>query len=91
MEIFSSPLGDVELTAERERHIFQFHPEVKKFRKQFAKTLSKPDTTRRSRHDPKVFILYLLIKKHYLAIVIKVNQRNFILTAYITSKIANQT
>ena len=88
MERFDSVIGVVELTDEREQHIFQFHPEVKTLRKHFAKTLAEPNFTRRSRFDPKVFIFYrVLPQSKYLALAVKTNQRNFILTAYTTSKI----
>ena len=88
MERFGSVLGMVDLTEERERHIFVFHPEVKALRKHLAVTLAKPDAMRRSRFDPKVLILYhALTQKKYLAVAVKTNQRNFILTAYLTDKI----
>lgn len=88
MEQFDSVLGTIELTDERKRHIFQFHPEVKALRTQFSNTLSQPDFMRRSRFDPKVFIFYrALPQKKYLAIAVKTDQRNFILTAYLTNKI----
>ena len=85
---FDSVLGVVDLTDEREQHIFTFHPEVKALRKHFTTTLSQPDIMRRSRFDPKVLILYrTLPPKKYLAIAVKTNRRNFILTAYLTDKI----
>ena len=88
MERFDSIFGLVELTQEREKHIFTFHPEVRHQRKYFSLTLAKPKIIRRSRFDPKVFIFYRsLPRKKYLAIVVKTNKRNFILTAYITNKI----
>lgn len=88
MERFDSVVGPVELTGERKRHIVQFHPEVKASLKHFNNTLSQPDFMRRSRFDPKVFILYrALPHKKYLAIAVKTNKRNFVLTAYLTNKI----
>lgn len=88
MERFSSALGVIELTNEREAHIFQFHPEVKIFRRHFPATLAEPDVMRRSRFDSKVLIFYrALPQKKYLAITVKTNHRNFILTAYLTIKI----
>ena len=88
MERFASPFGTVELTAEREKHIFLFHPEVRKERKHFPSTLAEPEVIRRSRFDPKVFILYrAIVQGKYLAIVVKTNHRNFILTAYLTRNI----
>ena len=88
MERFDSALGTVELTDEREQHIFAFHPEVKATRKYFAITLSEANVMRRSRFDPKVFIVYRALSQNkYLAIAVKTNRRNFILTAYLTNKI----
>jgi len=91
MERFPTPFGTTELTDERERHIFKFHPDVRLYRKRFAKTLAKPDIIRRSKHDSSVLILYQGISKEkYLAIVTKTNHRNFIITAYLTYKIQHQ-
>ena len=91
MERFDSVFGSVELTSEREKHIFMFHPEVRSQRKYFSLTLAEPAVIRRSRFDPKARILYrMLSQKKYLAIVVKTNQRNFILTAYLTNKIQHQ-
>lgn len=88
MERFSSQFGEVELTDEREFHIWQFHPDVRSYRKYFAEVITKPELIRRSKYDQQVFILSKLIDKNkHLAIVIKTNKRNFILTAYLTSKI----
>ncbi len=87
MERFLSQFGEVDLTDEREQHIFTFHPEARKHKTHFAKTLAEPDAVRRSKHDPRVFILYRAVGKASLAIVVKTNQRNFILTAYLTDKI----
>ena len=84
---FSSPFGEVELTDERKRHIFHFHPEVKKYRGYLVKVLAKPETIRASKYDPAVRIIYHKINvRKYLAVVIKINQRNFVLTAYLTTK-----
>ncbi len=84
---FDSPLGPVELTDERFSHIVEFHPEVKKFKKYFPEILSGPKLIRPSKSDKKVFILYGSInKKRKLAIVVKTGARNFVLTAYTTSK-----
>lgn len=91
MERFHSPLGTVELTSERETHIFTFHPDVRLYRKRFAKCLAVPAIMRRSKFDEKAFILYgLLSANKYLAIVVKTNRRNFILTAYRTDRIQHQ-
>ena len=91
MERFDSVFGPVELTDEREKHIFIFHPEVQNQRKYFTITLAEPEVIRRSRFDQKAFILYRAVsKKKFLAVIVKTNQRNFILTAYLTTKIQHQ-
>lgn len=88
MRIFESQFGKVELTMERMKHIFQFHPEVKAYKKLFSKTLKHPNFTKKSKHDEKVIICYQrLVKNKFLAVVVKTNSRNFILTVYLTSKI----
>lgn len=88
MERFRSQFGLVTLTAERKYHIFQFHPEVRRHQKHFAKIISNPEVTRRSIHDLFVLIFYRRVsRKNYLAIVIKTNKHNFVLTAYLTNKI----
>lgn len=88
MQKFGSTFGTLELTDERRAHILTFHPEVKQYYKYFAKALLRPEIIRRSKSDPQVLILYYKIpRKKYLAIVIKINARKFILTAYLASKI----
>ena len=87
MKRFPSPFGQVELTDERLQHILEFHPEIKKFQKLFSKVLADPKFIRRSKFDSKAYILYRPIASNkHLAIVIKTNKRNFILTAYLTNK-----
>lgn len=86
MEHFDSPFGPVELTDERLSHILQFHPEIKKFQKYFSGTLANPDLIKPSKSDSQAFILYKTSGKQSLAVVIKTNSRNFVLTAYLTSK-----
>lgn len=89
MHRFDSSLGMVELTDERERHIVEFHPEVKAFRKHFSATLNASASVRTSKFDKEVKIFYQLLPSNnkYLAIVVETNRRNFILTAYLTHKI----
>lgn len=87
MERFLSQFGEVELTDERETHIFQFHPDVRPYKNYFASAIDKPELIRRSKYDPQAMLLYKPVGKKYLVIVIKINERNFILTAYLTDKI----
>ncbi len=84
-------LGEIELTDERWRHILIYHPDVRRFRTQIAETLAAPETVRRSAYDPEVFIFYRrVVRSKYLAVVVKTNKRNFILTAYLTERIQHQ-
>ena len=88
MKSYKSSFGNIELTDERLRHILEFHPEVKAFQKYFAITLKNPGIIKYSISDPKVRIFYRKITTNkFLAIVVKTNSRNFILTAYITAKL----
>ena len=88
MKLFRSSFGNVELTEERLSHILQFHPEIKNYQKLFSKICAFPDLLRKSKYDSKVIILYKYSGKNkLLALVIKTNARNFILTAYLTNKI----
>ena len=88
MKLFQSSFGNVELTEERLSHILQFHPEIKNYQKLFSKICTSPDFIRKSKYDSRVMILYKYSGKNkFLAVVIKINARNFILTAYLTNKI----
>lgn len=88
METFDSPFGRIELTDERWSHIITFHPEVHLYHKYLDLTLVSPDFVQRSKLDPAVKICYHFItRSRYFAVVVKTNQRNFILTAYITTKV----
>jgi len=92
MESFRCQFGEVELTDERETHIFQFHPDIRPYRKYFASALEKPEFIRRSKYDPLVLLLYKPVsKRKNLVIVIKTNKRNFVLTAYLTDKIPRKS
>jgi len=89
---FQSKIGRViELTQERQKHIFEFHPDVNPYFSRIEQVLEAPSEIRSSRHNPEVLLFYKYfadIKSgKYLAVVVKTNQRNFILTCYLTDKI----
>ncbi|MBI2355931.1 MAG: hypothetical protein HYV13_01840 [Candidatus Doudnabacteria bacterium] len=85
MELFDSPFGPVELTSERWSHIVNFHPELRTLKPSIKLVLENPELIRPSKTDPKAFILYREISHNkHLAAVVKINRRNFILTAYLT-------
>lgn len=85
---FSSPYGIVTLTDERKAHIFAFHPDVARCLSYFSETLANPDITSVSVHDSTVIICYRFLsrRKKYLAIVVKLSQHPFVLTAYLAKK-----
>lgn len=81
----------VELTPERRKHILQFHPDLKPYLDQIKLVLESPEIIKRSLDDPRVLIFYryfdTILSGKYIAVVVKTNQRNFILTSYLTSHI----
>lgn len=91
MRSYKSSFGKIDLTTERLQHILEFHPEIRTVEKYFVITLQNPDLIKSSKSDPQVYLFYKKISKNkFLAIVVKISIRNFILTAYITNKL-NQT
>ena len=90
--LFKSKIGKlIELTAERKSHIFEFHPDIKPHFSKIQQVLQDPDEIRKSQHDPEALLFYkhfVEIKKgKYLTVVVKVNERSFVLTCYLTNKI----
>ena len=85
---YETSFGTIELTEERKDHILRFHPEVSGVLNEFERTLQLPDSIIRSQYDPEVRIWYRYLPQHkkLLAIVVKMNTRHFILTAYLTKK-----
>lgn len=81
----------VELTPERKLHILIEHPELEAHFEKIKQVLSKPDEIRISKTDPNVLLFYKFFAKIknglYIAVVVNINQRNFILTAYMTDRI----
>ena len=93
MTIFYSPIfGEAELTAERKGHVLKAHPELKAHLKKLYNVLSDPDQIRRSRFDENVLLFYKFFASikdgKYINVTVKIGQeRNFILTSYITDRI----
>ena len=88
MRSYGSSFGKIKLTEERLQHILEFHPEVKKEYKCFGLALRNPDVIKTSKSDLHVHIFYKKIATNkFLAIVAKINSRNFVLTAYTTNKL----
>ena len=80
------------LTRERLSHITE-HPEISLIEDPVATTVLSPDAVVRSRTDETISLLYkfyenLTIGDKYCCVVIKyAEQRNFIVTAYMTDRI----
>ncbi len=87
MRKFQSPYGILVLTAERMRHIVEFHPEIRVYVRYFASVLKDPELIVQSVRDPQAVICYryLARQKKYLAIVVHTNKR-FIITAYLAKR-----
>ena len=85
--------GRVELSAERERHIAQRHPDLlPEHRAYIATTLADPDLIRRSPRFPnaKLFSRWyddLVGGKYMVVVVVTSNRRHWIVTAYIARKL----
>lgn len=88
---YRSILGEVELTEERKSHIILKHPELKIHIKKISQVLSSPDTVRKSKIDTAALLFYKYFDTikggKYINVTVKKDERNFILTAYITDKI----
>ena len=89
--LYSSIIGKIELTQERNSHILTAHPEIKPNMQKLSEVLSVPDEVRRSRLDKNVLLFYKFFANikdgKYISVAVKINHRNFILTAYITDRI----
>ena len=81
----------IHLTLERKNHIFNFHPDFKPYFSKIEEILISSDVIRQTKEDKNVLIFYKyyqnILDGKYIAVVVKINQRNFILTAYLTKKI----
>ena len=89
--------GEVELTAERECHITERHPDLlPEHRERIAETLAEPDQVRQSVRfgNAKLFSRrYTDLRKGQYVVVVTVSQpepkkRQWIITAYITKNLA---
>lgn len=93
MRSFRSSFGRVELTDERAAHIESFHPDIVSCLDGLVDVIEAPDIVVRSRNDfdVRLFYRFLQRRRKYLVVVVKVNERNFILTAYLTATIRRRT
>ena len=88
--------GEVELTAERERHIAERHPDLlPEHRERVAQTLADPDQVRRSARfgNARLFSRwYTDVKRGKYVVVVVVSEpdaasRHWIITAYLTRRL----
>lgn len=89
---YKSILGKtVALTSERRNHIVSKHPELKNYIKKISQVLASPDDIKKSKIDGKALLFYKYFATikggKYINVTVKINERNFILTAYITDRI----
>ncbi len=81
----------IELTAERWLHVLDEHQELRGHEDLIPKTLQEPEAVARSVHDPHVRLYYKRYPQLWhgklFVVVVKLNHRHFMLTAYITDKI----
>lgn len=99
MRTFACPYlaGNVELTDEREEHIALNHPDLlPEHLAQLGETLARPDEVRRSLRMSAARVFYRWFadvrhSKHVAVVVVSdpAGQRHWIITAYITRRIAN--
>lgn len=80
----------IELTAERKIHILTFHPDLKPNFSKIRQVLLNPDDIRISKSDSQVLLFYKFFDKilggKFITVTIKINQRSFIMTAYLTKR-----
>lgn len=78
----------VELTAERRAHIAIRHPDVLPYLARIGAVLEQPDEIRRSQRDSETLLFYREFPKMLggknLAVVVKIDHRAFVLSAYLT-------
>lgn len=84
---YKSILGkDFELTAERKKHILNFHPDLKPYFSRVKDVFIRPEEIRVSKSDSQVLLFYGYFAKikggKYIVGVVKINSRSFVLTAY---------
>ena len=81
----------IKLIPDRLNHILTIHPEIKGLEDKIDLTLKDPDIVKQSIYDCNVHIYYKYFKKKpkekHFAVVIKINDNNFIITTYITDRI----
>lgn len=89
---FPSAIGKtVDLTDKRQGYILRYHPYVGPFFERIGEVRAHPDELRRSRQDSVALLFYKFYSDipegKYMVVVVKENERSFILTVYLTKSI----
>lgn len=64
------------------------HPLIKEFEAEVKKTIKQPDTVRKSKRDPSVFLYYRKFGNNFVCVLAKhLNGEGFVVTAYIADKV----
>lgn len=83
--------NQIELTTERWQHIIAQHPEIRRYRNEIAQTLAQPALIKESWRDESVWLYYRYFESifggKYLLVIVKVSERRFVVTAYVTDYI----
>jgi hypothetical protein len=84
-----TPLGfSVRTTKAYWELIQRKHPEIIGKESEVQQCLRTPSLVRRSTQDPLVYLFYIPLPPHYLAVVVKrLNGDGFIITSYVTDKV----
>ena len=81
----------IELTEERWQHIVTQHPEIAPYQQEIAQRLVQSTLVKESKRDELVWLydryFDTIFDGKYILVVVKVNERKFILTAFITDYI----
>jgi hypothetical protein len=81
----------IAISSERWRHILEQHPELEIYFDEIKRTLSEPDVIKLSVSDKLVRMYYKFFSSlfggKYILVVVKMNKRNFLVTAYVTDYI----
>lgn len=81
----------VQLTSERKLHIEERHPDVIIHLPKVKRVLISPDEIRIDTQDQQVLLFYKYFSTidtgKYLVVIVKINERNFILTYYSTYRL----
>ena len=91
VRFYSDRFGNrIELTPERWAHVLSRHPELSAWQHLLGEALEAPEVVTRSIYDSHVRLYYRyfshVLGGKRLVVVVQLNRRNLILTAYVTTR-----